>query len=59
MMAVFKIITLLLLGLGLVLGGLYVVNTPLIETNTTTHPTIDKASREALLKELKREEEQK
>ena len=59
MMSVFKIITLLLLGLGLVLVGLYVVNTPLIETTTTTHPTIDKASREALLKELTREEEQK
>ena len=59
MMSVFKLIMLLLLGLGVVLGGLYVVNAPLIETNATTHPTIDKASREALLKELKREEEQK
>jgi len=50
---------LLLIGLGLVLGGLYVVTAPLSETDSTTHPTIDKASREALLKELKREEEQK
>ena len=58
-MSVFKLIMLLLIGLGLVLGGLYVVNAQLVETNATTHPTIDKASREALLKELKREEEQK
>tara|TARA_Y100000590_G_scaffold292510_1_gene329282 strand:- start:3506 stop:3685 length:180 start_codon:yes stop_codon:yes gene_type:complete len=59
MMSVFKLIMLLLIGLGLVLGGLYVVNAQLVETNATTHPTIDKASREALLKELTREEEQK
>ena len=59
MMSVFKLIMLLLIGLGLVLGGLYVVTAPLSETDSTTHPTIDKASREALLKELKREEEQK
>ncbi len=58
-MSVFKLIMLLLIGLGLVLGGLYVVNAQLVETNATTHPTIDKASREALLKELTREEEQK
>ncbi len=59
MMSVFKLIMLLLIGLGLVLGGLYVVNAQLVETNATTHPAIDKASREALLKELTREEEQK
>ena len=59
MMSVFKLIMLLLIGLGLVLGGLYVVNAQLVETTATTHPTIDKASREAVLKELTREEEQK
>ena len=54
---VVRLLMCLLFGLGIVLAGLYIITARPSEPEVTSHPKIDRASRDALLQELRREEE--